>query len=640
MHDLPWLLKPADDFNERCARLLNHASPDAEARLLASYALSINQSNRLYQTIQRFDPEKRASLFRNLIPFKLGIVSNATMDLMIPAMVIAALRNGIALEVIAADFGQAAQEAFDPASKLNQSNLDAVLLALDYRAYSFPVNKPGYSGINDPGLDALEYLQQIRESFALNGKTICIVQTLACPPYDLSGNLDAQLDGLLRKSLNTFNFVLAENIKKSADVLFDVAALANVVGTHQWFDERQWYMSRVPMANSYIPLYADYLAKLLAAIRGKSRKCLVLDLDNTLWGGVIGDDGLEGIQIGQGHPVGESFLAIQQWAKSLKALGVILAVCSKNDKAAALEAFQKHPGMLLEASDFAVFMANWEDKASNIRKIAEILNIGMDAMVFVDDNPAEREIIRFMIPEISVPELPKDPSQFLRVLCAARYFEKIDFTADDAQRNAQYADNARRQAMLQKAPSLADYLISLEMKIHFAPFNETGRKRIVQLINKTNQFNLTTRRYTEADVLRFEKSDRYLTLQVHLQDKFGDNGMISVVICKNAGDCWEIDTWLMSCRVIKRRVEEAVCDELVAIARANGIEKIRGYYRPTAKNRLVKNHYQQLGFAMVSSSDSEDIWELETVHYQPKQPPIAIQDSLLKQTHERSETGG
>ncbi|MCB1976008.1 MAG: HAD-IIIC family phosphatase [Nitrosomonas sp.] len=641
MHDLPWLLKSADDFNERCARLLNHASPDAEAQLLANYALSINQSNRLYQTLQKFDPEKRAIFSRNLIPFKLGIVSNATMDLMIPAMITAALRYGIELEVIRADFGQVAQEAFDPASKLNQSNLDAVLLALDYRAYSVLVNEPEYSGGNDPGLDALGYLQQIQQSFALNGKTICIVQTLAHPPYELSGNLDAQLSGLLRKSLNVFNSALIENIKNSADVLFDVATLANTVGTHQWFDERQWYMSRVPIANGYIPLYTDYLAKLLAAIRGKSRKCLVLDLDNTLWGGVIGDDGLEGIQIGQGHPVGESFLAIQQWAKSLKALGIILTVCSKNDKVVALEAFQKHPGMLLKEDDFAVFMANWEDKASNIRKIAAILNIGMDAMVFVDDNPAEREIIRTMIPEISVPELPKDPSQFLRVLCAARYFEKIDFTTDDAQRNAQYADNARRQAMLQKAPSLTDYLISLEMKIHFAPFNETGRKRIVQLINKTNQFNLTTRRYTEADVLGFEKSGSYLTLQVQLQDKFGDNGMISVVICKNAGDCWEIDTWLMSCRVIKRRVEEAVCDELVAIARSKGIEKLRGYYRPTEKNKLVKNHYQQLGFVLISSDGSEDIWELETEHYQPKHPPIAIQNSLLDQTtHERSEIDG
>jgi len=625
MYELPWLLKPADDFNERCGLLLNHASPVTEARLLANYALSINQSSRLYQVLQKSDPEKRATLSRNLIPFKLGIVSNATMDLMLPSMVTAALRNGIDLEVIAADFGQAAQEAFDPSSKLNQSNLDAVLLALDYRAYSFPVNKPGYSGENDPGLDAFDYLQQIRESFALNGKTICIVQTLACPPYDLSGNLDAQLDGLLRKSVNTFNSVLTENIKKSADVLFDVATLANVVGTYQWFDERQWYMSRVPMANSYIQLYADCLAKLLAAIRGKSKKCLVLDLDNTLWGGVIGDDGLEGIQIGQGHPVGESFLAIQQWAKSLKTLGIILAVCSKNDKVIALEAFQKHPGMLLKEDDFAVFMANWDDKASNIRKIAEILNIGMDAMVFVDDNPAEREIIRTMIPEISVPELPKDPSQFLRILCAARYFEKIDFTADDAQRNVQYAGNVQRQAMLQKAPNLTDYLISLEMKIHFAPFNETGRKRIVQLINKTNQFNLTTRRYTEADVMGFEKSDCYSTLQVHLQDKFGDNGMISVVICKNAGDCWEIDSWLMSCRVIKRRVEEAVCDKLVTIARSNGIEKIRGFYRPTEKNKLVRNHYQQLGFELISSNDSEDIWELEIERYQPMHPPIAIQ---------------
>ncbi|SFK83813.1 HAD-superfamily phosphatase, subfamily IIIC/FkbH-like domain-containing protein [Nitrosomonas aestuarii] len=629
MHDLPWLLKPADDFNERCAQLADSLSPVDEVLALANAALTVNQSNRLYRALQKLSAETRTVLSGTLTPFRLGIASNGTMDLMIPSMVTAAIRNGIDLEVITADFGQVAQEAFDPVSKLNQSHLDAVLLALDYRAY--PIFAGEFSSSNEKSLsnEALGYLQQIRDSFTNYGGMICITQTLACPPYELSGNFDAQLDGTLRRALSEFNFALTEDVRTCADVMLDIAVLANMVGVNQWFDERQWYMSRVPMANTFIPLYTEYLTKLIAALRGKSKKCLVLDLDNTLWGGVIGDDGLEGIQVGQGHPVGEAFLAIQQWVKALKDLGIIITICSKNEKNIALEAFNKHSGMLLKEDDIAVFIANWNDKASNIRQIAEILNIGLDAMVFVDDNPAEREIIRTMIPEISVPELPKDPSQFLRILCAARYFEKIDFTDDDAQRSAQYKSNLRRHEMLQTTPNLTEYLASLEMRIRFVPFDEMGRKRIVQLINKTNQFNLTTRRYTEADVLEFEKSDHYVTLQVHLQDKFGDNGMVCVVICKAYDDYWEIDTWLMSCRVIKRRVEEAVCDEIVALARSYGINKLRGFYRPTEKNKLVKEHYHKLGFELMSSSDSEEVWELLTDRYHMKNPPLNIEKSSL-----------
>lgn len=631
MHDLPWLLAPSDDFNERCIQLGRHQTPVAEVHALAKYALSINQANRLYQAIGKLTAETRSLLSRSLTPFRLGIVSNATMDLMIPSIVISAIRNGIDIEVVSTDFGQVAQEAFDAGSKLNTARLDAVLIALDYHAYPFLADQLSTSGEVLPSDKAFDYLKQIRDSFKQSGGMICIAQTLAEPPYEFGGNFDAQLDGLLRKSLTEFNRALVDDIRSSVDVLFDVAALVNMVGACQWFDERQWYLSRVPMANVFVPLYAEYLTKLVAALRGKSKKCLVLDLDNTLWGGVVGDDGLEGIQIGQGNPVGESFLAIQQWAKTLKDLGVILTVCSKNDENIALEVFRKHSGMLLKENDFAVFVANWEDKATNIRYIAETLNIGLDAMVFVDDNPAEREIVRTMLPELTVPELPKDSSQFLRILCAGRFFEKIDFTEDDAQRNAQYLSNARRQEIQKTAATLEDYLASLEMYISFSPFNELGRKRIVQLINKTNQFNLTTRRYTETDVLQFENDQQYVTLQIELQDKFGDNGMISVVICKVHQDRWDIDTWLMSCRVIKRRVEEAVCDQLVALARKSGISKLRGFYRPTEKNGLVKEHYRQLGFDCICSDESEDIWDLAVEHYQMKNPPITVRKSSVIQ---------
>jgi len=629
MHELPWLPKPTSDFNIRCTQLSDHSSLASEVKFLAQSALTINQSNRLYLAIKKLNTESHALLSSALIPFKLGIASNATMDLLIPSIVTAALRNGINLEVVPTDFGQFAQEALDPDSKLNQAQLDAVLLALDYRAYEFSTNKFSQALEKSAGQEAFDFLQQIRQAFTANSGITCITQTLACPPYEFSGDFDVQLNGMLRRSIAEFNSALAEDIKNNADVMLDVASLANTVGTSQWFDERQWYMSRIPMANCYIPLYTEYLAKLIAALRGKSKKCLVFDLDNTLWGGVIGDDGLEGIQIGEGHPIGESFLSIQQWAKTLKELGIILTVCSKNEENIALEAFQKHPGMLLKEDDFAVFIANWDDKATNVRRIAETLNIGLDAIVFVDDNPAEREIVRSLIPEVSVPELPKDSSKILRTLSAARYFEKIDFTEDDAQRNAQYTSNIKRQKIQQASSNLTDYLISLDMSIYFTHFNEMGRKRIVQLINKTNQFNLLTHRYTESEVLQFEQSDHHVTLQIHLQDKFGDNGMVSIVICKVSGDCWEIDTWLMSCRVIKRRVEEAVCDELAALARSHGMRTLRGFYRPTEKNKLVKAHYQQLGFDFVSSDDSQETWELMLDTYHSKNPPIRIEQSTI-----------
>lgn len=626
MHELPWLLEPTEDYNSRCSQLSNHSSIANEAMALANTALSINQASRLFKTLEQLTPDVHQRLTSALTPFKLGVVSNATMDLFVPSIIVAALRYGISLEIVQSDFGQIAQEAFDPTSKLNQAKLDAVLLALDFRAYP---NMDAQLGDSDKSGDQLlQFLIQIQNAFKQHSNTLCITQTLACPPIELAGNFDRQLEGTLRRVITEFNLSLAKHIASHTDVMFDVAAMANMVGTYQWFDERQWFLSRVPMANRFIPLYSDYLAKLIAALRGKSKKCLVLDLDNTLWGGVIGDDGLNGIQIGQGHPVGESFLAIQQWAKNLKHLGVILAVCSKNDENIARQVFREHPGMLLKEDDFSVFVANWDDKASNICFIADTLNIGLDSIVFMDDNPAEREIVRAMLPEVSVPELPRDPSQILRTVCAARYFEKIDYTADDAQRSQQYTSNAKRDSARQNASSLAEYLASLEMQIRFSAFDALGRKRVVQLINKTNQFNLTTQRYTEAEVIQFEQNKHCVTLQVQLQDRFGDNGMIGVVICHAVDNCWEIDTWLMSCRVIKRRVEEAVCNELVALANQHGIRLLRGFYRPTEKNKLVQHHYQDLGFEQVAANHTQDTWELLVDCYQTKSLPIRVVQSV------------
>ncbi len=552
------------------------------------------------------------------------MVSNATMDLMIPAMVVAALRHGVYLSVISADFGQVAQEAFDAQSMLNQSQLDYVLLALDYRAFDFSSNTFAAVAPGVTAQDVCDYLCQLTTAFRQHSGVASIVQTLVSPPYSLMGSIDRSTQGSLRRGIAETNQLIDSLTENSPDLLFDVEGLAAELGTYQWFDQRQWLMSRIPMDNRFVPIYADRLGRILGAARGKSKKCLVLDLDNTLWGGVIGDDGIDGIVLGQGNPRGEAHLALQQYALELKKQGVVLAICSKNEETNARQPFLEHPDMLLKESDIAVFVANWQDKASNLKEIATQLNIGLDALVFVDDNPAEREIVRQFTPEVSVPELPSDVALYAKTVASAGYFEMIAFTKEDSLRAKQYSQNAVRSSLMASSENISEFLESLAMEVEFSDFDDFGRQRITQLINKTNQFNLTTKRYTESEILQFQHDCNVMTLQVRMKDRFGENGMVSVVICKKGASNWHIDTWLMSCRVIKRKLEEAVCDEVIRRAKADGIETISGCYIPTAKNDLVRNHYQELGFTPFENVESEDKWQLTVTDYKSKKPPITV----------------
>ena len=356
--------------------------------------------------------------------------------------------------------------------------------------------------------------------------------------------------------------------------------------------------------------------------RGKSSKCLVLDLDNTLWGGVIGDDGLDGIALGQGSAAGEAHVALQRYAKRLLERGVILAVCSKNDEANALAPFQQHPEMVLKQSDIACFVANWQDKAGNLRHIAKTLNIGIDSLVFVDDNPAERALIRRELPAVGVPELPDDPAEYVGTLASAGYFEALDITAEDRERAEQYRANASRDALRASATDMAGFLDSLKMELTWAPFDRAGIKRITQLINKTNQFNLTTQRYTEAQVLALmerEDEGRVVTLQLRLSDIYGENGIIALVIAKvTPSSDLDIDTWLMSCRVLGREVEQATLNILAARAKDLGCRSLIGTFKPTDKNSMVKDLFSKLGFEPLDTTGSgETRWTLPMSGFTP-----------------------
>ena len=320
----------------------------------------------------------------------------------------------------------------------------------------------------------------------------------------------------MRSLIDAVNRELAAYVLGSGDVLLDVAGLAETVGLANWHNQQLWNLGKFSFSDEWIPLYGDHVARCVAAIRGKSKKVLVLDLDNTVWGGVIGDDGLEGIKIAQGDARGEAHLAVQRLALDLRQRGIVLAVSSKNTDAVAREPFEKHPEMLLKLEHIAVFQANWNDKATNIQAIAEELSLGLDAMVFLDDNPVERGLVRRLLPQVAVPELPEDPSGYARTLAAAGYFEAVAFADEDLKRAGYYQDNARRAKLQTKVGGVDAYLASLDMTITFQPFDAIGRARIVQLINKSNQYNLTTRRYTDPEILDAENDPEVFTLQVRL----------------------------------------------------------------------------------------------------------------------------
>jgi FkbH-like protein len=622
--NLEWLPPAPEDFGLRCKQLQNSATVEAaDLRALAGYRLDVNQLSRLARVVAAL--KERNAAPKSLLAFRLGILSNATSDFSRPAIVASALRYGLLVDVVSPGYGQMLQSALDPFSNIHTNPCDAVLLAVDYRGLPMSVDRPGDAGAAEARVDAaIADVKTICEGIRKNSRAACIMQTIARPVETLFGNADRTVPGTWVYLVERFNRRLSESLS-AGDVLVDVASIAETVGLANWHEPTQWNLAKLPFALSCLPLYADHVCRVIGAMRGKSRRVLALDLDNTLWSGVIGDDGVEGIIIGQGDATGEAHLSLQESVLALRGRGVVLAVSSKNDDEVARSPFRKHPDMLLHEEHFNVFQANWQDKASNLHAIAQALNLGDDALVFVDDNPFERNLVRQNLPAVTVPELPDDPAYFARTLAAAGYFESVAFSVEDRSRADFYQNNAQRVALQEQMGSVETYLESLAMEITFASFDAVGRSRIAQLINKSNQFNLTTRRYTEAQIQAMETDDSLFTLQVRLRDRFGDNGMISVVICRDAGEAWEIDTWLMSCRVLGRRVEQAVLSEVLEQARARSVKRLVGHYVPTERNELVRDHYAQLGFELKESLPSgETVWTMATDHIVPKAIPMAV----------------
>jgi FkbH-like protein len=611
---LEWLSERAD-FTQALAAA--QTEPPAQAfesfRALANSRVDFVRANRLDKSIQRYvashgTPAQMPSI-------KLAVLGSSTLSHLLPHIRLAGLRRGLLVDIHLGDYGLYRQELADPTNSLHAFKPDVVLLALDADHIA------GHSSASAEA--AVENLRNAWRAAQALGAMV-LQQTILPRFLPALGNNEDRLQQSPAAIVRRINALLRETAPAHDIYLLALDEWVTLTGgIPAWFDPSLWHLSKHEIAHAAAPFYGDQVGRMLAAIRGRSSKCLVLDLDNTLWGGVIGDDGLEGIVLGQGTAAGEAHLALQRYAKRLSERGILLAVCSKNDEGNALAPFEKHSEMILKQADIACFVANWQDKAGNLKYIAQTLNIGIDSLVFVDDNPAERALIRRELPMVAVPELPEDPALYVQTVALAGYFEALDITAEDRERAELYRQNASREALRASATDMAGFLDSLQMQLTYGPFDQPGFKRIVQLINKTNQFNLTTLRYTEAqvaEVMRGEEDASFVTLQLRLTDIYGDNGIIGLVIGQLTPRFdLEIDVWLMSCRVLGREVEQATLNLLVARAIELGCERLYGTYIPTEKNSMVRDLYGKLGFRLdETKADGTTRWSLGLADFEPR----------------------
>jgi FkbH-like protein len=593
---------------------------------LATHRLGFLETIQLDRALNRLNVKGAAGF----VPVRLAVLASSTVDHLSPAMRVAGLRRRLLIDVHSGRYGQYRQDLLDPTSSLHQFAPEAVLLSLTSQEAISTVSITATAAeVDETVAKFVGELRWFWRKAREIGNGVVIQQTFVDVTESFFGSFDRFVPGAPAQVVARLNDRLCEAAAQDGVFLLDIGRASQRDGIDAWFDAARWLQGKFEIAPQAAPLYGEMVTRILAAQRGLSKKCLVLDLDNTLWGGVIGDDGLEGIILGSGSAVGEAHLALQRYAKRLKERGVILAVCSKNDARIAEAVFQDHPEMHLRRSDIAAFVANWGDKAENLKAIASRLNIGVDSLVFVDDSPVERERIRQSLPMVAVPELPQDVAQYVRCLADAGYFEAVAFTSEDRDRARQYAENAEREALFESAQSLDEFLCALKMSVVFGPFTSIEQTRVVQLINKTNQFNTTARRYTPEEITSLMSRSDVVTLQFRLLDRIGDNGLVSAMIARPTpehGDVLEIESWVMSCRVFGRQLEFEAMNIAVEVARQQGIRALIGNYVPTSKNGVISGLFPSLGFVEVDQAGFANAattrWALDLSKYVPRNSHI------------------
>lgn len=571
---------------------------------------------------------------------RVAVVGNVTLNYLVDGLRSAALPEGLFVDAFCGAFDQYRQELLDPAGRLQAFNPQAVIVVLDWRELLPPLYAANLA--SDPAALAgqvrveIDQLAAAIRAFRAGSNAALLVTGPVEPATSPLGFLDAVHDRGLAGHFRGVHERLAELATIPGVYIQQTERLLSAAGKAACLSAKLHYLGRMPYTPVGLQVLARDFASFARQALGKARKCLVLDLDNTLWGGIIGEDGLEGIRLGH-EGLGRAFMDFQREVLRLHEQGVILALCSKNNEADALEVFEKHPDMVLKPGHFAAWRINWLDKPTNLRALADEINIGIDALVFLDDNPIERGAIRQLVPEVLVPDLPRDPADYAEFVRGLTCFATLQLTDEDLRRGQFYAGERQRKTLQEAAGNLDDYLKALGMVLHITPLDDFTRPRIVQLIHRTNQFNLTTRRHSEVDVRQMTPQRGYYVCSIRLEDRYGDNGTVGVAVLRLTADdpafpgqrVAVLDTLLMSCRILGRNVEKMFLAHLGDYAAACGAVALVGEFSASAKNQMVADFYPRFGFARLPPQDSVQRWAFPLAERRLDRPPyISVRETL------------
>ena len=555
--------------------------------------------SRLLKQIRRFEKEKS---FKAGV--KIAVLGSFSVQYFVRFLKYFLVNNGLSCDIYEGEYNSINMEILNPDSGLYRFSPDYIVLLPYYEdVKEYPALLADDREIHEYLENEKNYYKKLWEKLSAIPHVKILQSNFVLPPIQSLGNLEYQIGSSRDSYLKRLNEELIKERSPYVTIV-DADSLSCKIGKYNWFDYSSYFLNKAGVRLEYMPEYVMLFVRQINALQGNTKKCLVLDLDNTLWGGVVGDDGWEGIQLDPNHAVGEAYRFFQKYILSLKERGVILAVCSKNEELAAKEPFQKNENMLIHLDDISCFKANWDDKAGYLRKIAEEMNIGTDSMVFFDDNPAEREIVRTYLPEVHVVEVPTDPAMYVLQMEKESPFEWLQLTNEDLKRTDSYKENRKRKNLQAEFVDYDEYLNALEMKGSVDRLKELDTERFVQLINKSNQFNLRTIRYSESEIRQMKQDENCRCLSARLMDKYSDYGLISCVILKKIeGKCF-IDTWVMSCRVLKRGVESMMFEAICRTAHEMNCTEITAEYRQTKKNAMVKDFYESLNFKVNKSYET------------------------------------
>lgn len=571
------------------------------AVVLLRRAIRLSDSSRLLRACKKvLTLLKRSAAIDYARSARVAILGNATFDFFIPVLETVAFGSGIHLLLFGGAYDQHVQEVLSKNSSLHAFDPQIIIIATDWRSLALPEESENpREAINE----RIKQITGIWDGIATQFRCHVIQHNFVIPEATAYGGLSSAIPGGRASIIRALNSELLQAAQSRPEIsILDVEQISSIIGKQTWDDDRLWIAAKQYPSAEAAGFLAKHQVALIRAILGMTSKCLVLDLDNVIWGGIIGEDGLDGIRLG-GSPEGEAFVAFQRYLKALRGRGILLAVCSKNNEADAKAPFEKHPEMVLRLQDISAFIANWAPKSDNLKVISRQLNIGSDSLVFIDDNPVEREEVRKAMPDVEVPELPTDPALYQQALYRELLFETVSLTSEDKKRAQSYQDDLNRRGLRESSESLQEFLAGLQMRIELKPFDAPNLPRIVQLLNKTNQFNLTTCRLTSEEVIAFVESPGNYTQFMNLRDRFGESGITGILMASSHEEALNIDVWLMSCRVLGRQAEHAMLAAVWRFARHAGYRSLRGVYQPTAKNQQVADLYDRMGFQLVSSGD-------------------------------------